>query len=121
MIVLPAASETPEITPTLTPDEPAPSVTPEPTVTVTPTPKITPAPEDEEKFRKPLDGVTHYILHRGEQTEAPENSVPAFEMAGRNGAEFVETDVRETADGVLVVSHDDSCCGCAGRTGLFQR
>ena len=49
MIVLPAASETPEITPTLTPDEPAPSVTPEPTVTVTPTPKITPAPEDEEK------------------------------------------------------------------------
>lgn len=57
VIVLPAASETPEITPTLTPDEPAPSVTPEPTVTVTPTPKITPAPEDEEKFRKPLDGV----------------------------------------------------------------
>ena len=89
VIVLPAASETPEITPTLTPDEPAPSVTPEPTVTVTPTPKITPAPEDEEKFRKPLDGVTHYILHRGEQTEAPENSVPAFEMAGRNGADLL--------------------------------
>lgn len=78
------------------------------------TPKITPAPEDEEKFRKPLDGVTHYILHRGEQTEAPENSVPAFEMAGRNGAEFVETDVRETADGVLVVSHDDSLLRMCG-------
>lgn len=120
VIVLPAASETPEITPTLTPDEPAPSVTPEPTVTVTPTPKITPAPEDEEKFRKPLDGVTHYILHRGEQTEAPENSVPAFEMAGRNGAEFVETDVRETADGVLVVSHDDSLLRMCGEDRLIS-
>lgn len=120
VIVLPAESETPEITPTLTPDEPAPSVTPEPTVTVTPTPKITPAPEDEEKFRKPLDGVTHYILHRGEQTEAPENSVPAFEMAGRNGAEFVETDVRETADGVLVVSHDDSLLRMCGEDRLIS-
>ena len=40
--------------------------------------------------------------------------MPAFETAGRNGAEFVETDVRETADGVLVVSHDDSLLRMCG-------
>lgn len=46
--------------------------------------------------------------------------MPAFEMAGRNGAEFVETDVRETADGVLVVSHDDSLLRMCGEDRLIS-
>ena len=97
---IPIPSVTPEITPSVTPEEPNDPDIPE--ITPTPTPEV---PED---FRKPLDGVTHYILHRGDQTAAPENSMSAFEAAGRSGAEYVETDVRETVDGVLVVSHDDS-------------
>ena len=95
VIVLPAASETPEITPTLTPDEPAPSVTPEPTVTVTPTPKITPAPEDEEKFRKPLrmcgedrlisemtyEEIKQYPIINGRNaSQYPDNLIPTLEQ-----------------------------------------
>lgn len=46
---------------------------------------------------------TGYIYHRGDPTSAPENTLPAFEIAGKNGAQYVETDVYETKDGVLVV------------------
>lgn len=39
---------------------------------------------------------------------APENSVAALEHCLRIGAEMVETDVRRTADGYLVIMHDDT-------------
>ena len=80
----------------------------------------TPAPEVPKDFQKPLDGVTHYILHRGDQTVAPENSMPAFDAAGRSEAEYVETDVRETKDGVLVLSHDDSLLRMCGEDKLIS-
>lgn len=113
----PEPSVTPEVTPT--PETtPTPEVTPTPEIT--PTPEVTPAPEIIKDFQKPLDGVTRYILHRGDQTAAPENSMPAFEAAGRSGAEFVETDVRETGDGVLVVSHDDSLQRMCGEDRLIS-
>ena len=51
---------------------------------------------------------TGYIYHRGDPTSAPENTLPAFEIAGKNGAQYVETDVYETKDGVLVIFHDTS-------------
>lgn len=110
----PAVTVTPTPTPSETIAEPAPepSVTPE--ITPTPTPE---APKD---FQKPLDGTIHYILHRGDQTAAPENALPAFEAAGRSGAEYVETDVRETKDGVLVVSHDDSLQRMCGEDKLIS-
>lgn len=105
----PEPSVTPEITPTALPEEPdVPEATP------------TPTPEALKDFQKPLDGTTHYILHRGDQTAAPENSMPAFEAAGRSGAEYVETDVRETADGVLVVCHDDSLQRMCGEDKLIS-
>jgi len=46
------------------------------------------------------------ISHRGEHLERPENTIPAFEEAIRVGADYIEVDVRTTADGKLVLSHD---------------
>lgn len=45
--------------------------------------------------------------HRGYSEKYPENSLEAFEGAIAAGADEIELDVRLTADGVSVVSHDD--------------
>jgi glycerophosphoryl diester phosphodiesterase len=52
--------------------------------------------------------------HRGACHEAPENTLSAFEQAIRLGADGVELDVQRTADGVLVVTHDETCTRLAG-------
>lgn len=46
------------------------------------------------------------IAHRGFAVHAPQNSLPAFEEAGKLGFWAIETDVRKTADGQLVCCHD---------------
>jgi glycerophosphoryl diester phosphodiesterase len=46
--------------------------------------------------------------HRGGVTLAPENTLAAYRHAFAYGMDFVEVDVRETADGVFVVMHDDT-------------
>jgi glycerophosphoryl diester phosphodiesterase len=46
--------------------------------------------------------------HRGARLEAPENTLAGFERAARAGVDYVELDVRRTADDVLVVIHDAS-------------
>lgn len=46
------------------------------------------------------------IGHRGAAGEAPENTLPAFELALRQGADGIECDVHLSADGVPVVIHD---------------
>ncbi|MSO78709.1 MAG: glycerophosphodiester phosphodiesterase [Acidimicrobiia bacterium] len=46
------------------------------------------------------------LAHRGARQEAPENTVEAFKLALRQGADGVELDVHRTADGGLVVHHD---------------
>lgn len=46
------------------------------------------------------------IAHRGARAVAPENTVEAFHRARDMGADWVELDVRRTADGVCVVHHD---------------
>jgi glycerophosphoryl diester phosphodiesterase len=46
------------------------------------------------------------IAHRGASGHAPENTLPAFELAITQGADAIELDVRLTADGVPVVLHD---------------
>lgn len=47
------------------------------------------------------------IAHRGARSLAPENTMPAFLKAWEVGAHGVETDVSVTADGELVLFHDD--------------
>jgi glycerophosphoryl diester phosphodiesterase len=51
------------------------------------------------------------IAHRGATRAAPENSLAAFRAAGPAGADAVELDVHATADGVLVVHHDETVDG----------
>lgn len=46
--------------------------------------------------------------HRGANTLAPENTVPAFAEAVRLGAAMIEFDVRFTKDRQLVLLHDDT-------------
>jgi len=49
----------------------------------------------------------HIIAHRGASAYEPENTIAAFERAISMGADWVELDVRLSADGHLVVSHSD--------------
>lgn len=46
------------------------------------------------------------LAHRGASRQAPENTLDAFAVARTLGADGVELDVRRTADGVPVLSHD---------------
>jgi glycerophosphoryl diester phosphodiesterase len=60
-----------------------------------------------------LDTSRRLIIgHRGASAHAPENTLPAFKLAERAGADAIELDVRVTADEVPVVIHD----GTLGRT-----
>ena len=51
------------------------------------------------------------IAHRGFTPEGPQNSLKAFEAAGKHGFWAIETDVRRTRDGVLVCCHDKTIDG----------
>jgi glycerophosphoryl diester phosphodiesterase len=57
------------------------------------------------------------IAHRGASGWAPENTLPAFELAVRQGADAFELDVRLTGDGVPVVLHDPTLDRTTDRTG----
>ncbi len=46
------------------------------------------------------------VAHRGASVDRPENTIAAFTEARQQGADWVELDVRLSADGVLVVHHD---------------
>lgn len=46
------------------------------------------------------------FAHRGASGYAPENTIAAFDLARRMGATGIETDVRLSRDGVLVLVHD---------------
>lgn len=52
--------------------------------------------------------------HRGAAKERPENTLEAFERALELGVDALEMDVRLTADGVVVVSHDPTLARTAG-------
>jgi len=46
------------------------------------------------------------INHRGYNSIAPENTMPAFKLSVEHGFSFVETDVRFTSDNIPVLLHD---------------
>jgi len=52
--------------------------------------------------------VTQIWAHRGASQYAPENTLPAFALALEQGAEGVEFDVQLSADGELVLIHDET-------------
>ena len=48
------------------------------------------------------------IAHRGLSSLAPENTLPAYELAGKYGYYGAECDIHETKDGKFVLLHDDT-------------
>ena len=66
--------------------------------------------------------ATVVSAHRGGAAYAPENTMLAFRNAVRLGVDELETDVQQTADGTLVLMHDDtldrttSCSGTVSTT-----
>src|ERR1700680_5153521 len=57
------------------------------------------------------------IAHRGEHLHHPENTLPAFQAAIDLGVDFIEVDVRTTADGKLILSHDATVNRCTNGQG----
>lgn len=52
--------------------------------------------------------MTQIWGHRGANSEAPENTLPAFQLALDQGADGVELDVHLSSDGEVVVIHDET-------------
>lgn len=51
--------------------------------------------------------ITKIIAHRGASKSAPENTMPAFQLAYELGADGIETDVQLTKDKIPVLIHDE--------------
>ncbi|HLA07223.1 MAG TPA: glycerophosphodiester phosphodiesterase family protein [Anaerolineales bacterium] len=56
-----------------------------------------------EHFPRPI-----ILAHRGDLTHAPENTLPAFQLAIQKGADGVELDAKLTSDGHVIVIHDST-------------
>jgi glycerophosphoryl diester phosphodiesterase len=54
------------------------------------------------------------IAHRGASAAAPKNTLAAFRLAIEQGADYVELDVQESADGEVLVAHDSDLMNVAG-------
>ena len=57
----------------------------------------------------PLPSPKHkfvVVSHRGDHTQAPENTLQAYANAIKSGADYVEIDLRTTVDSQLVIMHD---------------
>ncbi|MGI9569253.1 MAG: glycerophosphodiester phosphodiesterase family protein [Desulfobulbia bacterium] len=61
-----------------------------------------------------IENTVAVTAHRGSSARAPENTMPAIELAIQDGADFAEIDVQETADGVVVLFHDTDLRRMAG-------
>lgn len=71
-------------------------------------------------FARPNTPARPRILaHRGANSLEPENSIPAFEAAGRIGAWAIETDVHKTADGKLICFHNKRVDGLTDGEGAI--
>ena len=58
------------------------------------------------------------FAHRGACRQAPENTLPAFELAADLGADGIELDVQLSSDAIPVVLHDFSVEKTTNGTGL---
>ncbi|MFC0529900.1 glycerophosphodiester phosphodiesterase [Phytohabitans kaempferiae] len=67
-----------------------------------------------------LDKRFLHIAHQGGESEAPSNTMYAFQRAARLGADVLELDVHSTADDVLVAHHDASVDRTTDGTGLIR-
>lgn len=61
------------------------------------------------------------FAHRGASALAPENTIESFRLARNAGAPYLELDVHLTADGHVVVIHDNSVSRTTGRRGRIEK
>lgn len=60
------------------------------------------------------------FAHRGTSLMAPENTKAAFDLALRYQADVLETDVRLSKDGIVMVTHDESLQRTTNGSGLVR-
>ncbi len=60
------------------------------------------------------------FAHRGSSAHAPENTLPAFRLALEQNADAIELDAKLTADGKIVVIHDQSVDRTTDGTGMVK-
>ncbi len=66
------------------------------------------------------EGDALVIAHRGDTSQAVENTIPALEAAAAAGADLVEFDVQQTRDGDWVVMHDFELTRLTGSAGAVK-
>ena len=66
-------------------------------------------------------GRVAIIAHRGAHDTAPENTLASLERAVALGLDFVEADVRTTADGALVILHNFTVDKTTGGRGEVEK
>ncbi|SNZ17972.1 glycerophosphoryl diester phosphodiesterase [Terribacillus aidingensis] len=60
------------------------------------------------------------IAHRGASAVEPEHTFPAYDQALEDGADYIEIDLRKTADGELIAMHDDRVDRTTDGEGLVE-
>src|SRR5437870_7151977 len=60
----------------------------------------------EEKSKVSATAPKILVAHRGASAYAPEHTLDSYQLALKQGADFVEQDLQITRDGVLVCLHD---------------
>lgn len=70
-------------------------------------------------MRQFYHGVCLNLAHRGARAYAPENTIAAFNRALALGADGFELDVHLSADGQLIVHHDDDLLRCTNINQIF--
>jgi len=71
-------------------------------------------------MRTPALTALQIIAHRGGSTDAPENTLAAFQNAIALGVDWLEFDVQMTKDGALVVIHDETVDRTTNGTGAVR-
>ena len=66
--------------------------------------------------------IDHFVViaHRGDHTNAPENTLAAYQNAINAGADFVEIDLRTTKDSELVIMHNENIEHMTGEDKLVK-
>lgn len=59
------------------------------------------------------------VAHRGYSSTAPENTLPAYKLAKKNGFNYVEADICWTSEGIPVLSHDTTIDRCSDGSGTI--
>jgi glycerophosphoryl diester phosphodiesterase/HEAT repeat protein len=65
-------------------------------------------------------GKVQLICHRTANRDLPENTLESLALAARMGCNIVEIDIRKTADGQLVLNHDDFLERLTGGMGTVE-